>query len=143
MKFSALLVVAVAALSSGPASARPFRAGEYTVTLYSGPTQTKVGEACLRFVRTGGTLFRDSGTWSSIDQEADWSGNYSVSDNLLRVYGTYSDGSGGITVINFFLDQRNGEGGFDQWTASVAPIQPIADGRVALFIGCVPRRSRM
>jgi hypothetical protein len=143
MKFSALPALFVAALSSAPVFAESFKPGEYTLTLYSGPTQEKVGEVCLRFVRTGETLFRDSGAWSSVDQQADWSGNYAVSGNLLRVYGTYPDGSGGMTAIDFFMDQRNGEGGFDQWTVSLAPIQPIADGRIALDVGCVPGHARM
>ena len=137
MKFPALLALFVAGFSSAPVFAESFRPGEYTVTLYSGPTKAKIAEVCLQFVRTGGTLFRDSGTWSSSGQQAQWSGNYAVSSDLLRAYGTYSDGKGGLAVINFFLDQRNGEGGFDQWTATLAPIQSIADGRIALDLGCI------
>jgi hypothetical protein len=133
MKVSVLLIsaVAIAVVSLAPASAMPF-SGPYVVTLYNGPDQTKTAEVCLQFVPTGGTLFRNSGTWSSSGQQAQWSGNYAVSNKLLRAYGTYSNGQGGINVINFFLDLRDGEGGFDQWIASLAPIQPIADGRIAM-----------
>jgi hypothetical protein len=64
-----LLPTAASALAS-------FRAGEYTVTFYIGPSHTAGATQCIAFTRTGGVAgFPDSGTMVS-PTFSGWGGNY-------------------------------------------------------------------
>ena len=115
-----------------PATAE-FKAGEYTISFYAGPSHTFTNSHCLSFTRTGDIVgFRDSGTWLALTYSG-WGGDYVVDNNHLRFYSTYSRGAG---VINGYVKISTTAGGFDSWEAGAPPPTPINEGEITLTAGC-------
>jgi len=139
MKTLAAVTIGVAVFFSSASFAK-FRPGDYTLTFYAGRKHAKSGSVCIQFVKTHATEFRNSGTWSSPDME-DWGGNYTVDGEYVRFYGTYPDNTGGYGVTNFYYHLGTGDvSGYDEWTFSSPPIQPLGEGIITLDHGCTPGR---
>lgn len=108
-----------------------FKAGQYTMQLFSGPDHTALNPTCATFVKTSGVEgFKSSGTWSVGDTIA---GNYVADGKDLRWYGVRA---GTQIALNFHADTKSGKGGFDLWLFSDTPITPVDDGLVTLMPGC-------
>jgi hypothetical protein len=112
--------------------------GDYTLIFYSGPSHQKSASYCITFTNTG-TIdsFPDSGTWEQ-SGDSGWGGNFVVDGNVLRWYGTYSNGTGATNFYNKIKNDIPGKGGFDEWNVSAPPITAVVDGITRLKAGCRP-----
>jgi hypothetical protein len=127
----ALLLGALSATALATPAAAGFKPGQYTLTLFSGPDHQALSPSCVTFVKTGGVVgFKSSGTWSVGDTIA---GNYVADGKDLRWYGVRT---GTQIALNFHTDVKSGNGGFDLWLFSDAPITAGDDGTLTLTKGC-------
>jgi hypothetical protein len=129
------LVFALSALSvsvlATPATAG-FKAGRYTLTLFSGPTHQQQSPSCVKFTKTGNVVgFKSSGTWSA---GSTLGGNYVADGNDLRWYGISTSAP---LVFNFHANAKSGQGGYDLWVYnSSLPLDGGDDGTLTLTPGC-------
>lgn len=116
---------------STPATAG-FKAGQYTMQLFSGPDHQALNPTCITFTKTGDIVgFKSSGTWAVGDITG---GNYVADGNDLRWYGIRT---GTSIVLNFHANPKTGKGGFDLWVySSDLPLSAGDDGTLTLTPGC-------
>jgi hypothetical protein len=132
-RFAAAAAVSALSLAAfvSPAAAG-FKAGQYTQTLFSGPTHQGQNPTCVTFTKTGGVAgFKSSGTWAVGDTIG---GNYVADGNDLRWYGIRT---GSSIVFNFHANAKSGKGGYDLWIYNSAlPLDGGDDGTLTLTPGC-------
>lgn len=127
----ALIGALSVAASATAANTGGFKAGSYTMQLFSGPDHQGLNPTCITFVKTSGVVgFKNSGTWSVGDTIA---GNYVADGKDLRWYGVRT---GTQIALDFHADIKSGKGGFDLWFFSDPPITAGDDGTVTLTKGC-------